>query len=81
MLDEEHTQLEQHANDSNEYILGRMCIHYIVIACLSFGVPGSTLTTFVANQMLFSFPAIRIGLLVGIGGGAPSADRDIRLGG
>ncbi|KAJ5564595.1 putative serine/threonine-protein kinase PkwA [Penicillium frequentans] len=30
--------------------------------------------------MLHSFPNIRIGLMVGIGGGAPSPDHDIRLG-
>ncbi|KAE8338716.1 nucleoside phosphorylase domain-containing protein [Aspergillus arachidicola] len=30
--------------------------------------------------MLHSFPNVRIGLMVGIGGGAPSADHDIRLG-
>ena len=34
----------------------------------------------VARDMLHSFPDIRIGLLVGIGGGAPRALDDIRLG-
>lgn len=34
----------------------------------------------VAGDMLHSFPNIRIGLMVGIGGGAPSAKHDIRLG-
>ena len=33
-----------------------------------------------ANQMLSSFPSIRFGLLVGIGGGVPSEETDIRLG-
>ena len=30
--------------------------------------------------MLLSFPNIRFGLLVGIGGGVPSEENDIRLG-
>jgi hypothetical protein len=30
--------------------------------------------------MMHSFPNIRIGLLVGVGGGAPSPKHDIRLG-
>ncbi|KAK1838827.1 ankryin repeat protein [Colletotrichum chrysophilum] len=30
--------------------------------------------------MLHSFPNMRIGLMVGIGGGAPSQKHDIRLG-
>ncbi|KAL7949328.1 hypothetical protein V8C42DRAFT_350993 [Trichoderma barbatum] len=34
----------------------------------------------VARDMLHSFPNIRIGLMVGIGGGAPSPKHDIRLG-
>jgi hypothetical protein len=34
----------------------------------------------VAKDMLRSFPAIRFGLTVGIGGGAPSGKHDIRLG-
>src|SRR5437764_14744256 len=34
----------------------------------------------VATLMLSSFESIRVGLMVGIGGGVPSAERDIRLG-
>ncbi|CAI4212399.1 unnamed protein product [Parascedosporium putredinis] len=34
----------------------------------------------VARDMLRSFPNVRIGLMVGIGGGAPSLKHDIRLG-
>lgn len=34
----------------------------------------------VARDMLRSFPNVRIGLMVGIGGGAPSPRHDIRLG-
>ena len=31
-------------------------------------------------QMLSGFPAVKFGLMVGIGGGIPSDDNDIRLG-
>lgn len=34
----------------------------------------------VAKDMLHSFPNVRIGLMVGIGGGAPKSKQDIRLG-
>jgi nucleoside phosphorylase len=33
-----------------------------------------------ATRMLSTFNSIRFGLMVGIGGGVPSADTDIRLG-
>jgi nucleoside phosphorylase len=46
-------------------------------------LPESTarpLRATVATQMLASFPSIRFGILVGIGGGVPGGDTDIRLG-
>jgi nucleoside phosphorylase len=52
-----------------------------VIACLPDGQYGTTSATIVANNMLRTFSdSLRIGLMVGIGGGAPSAEHDIRLG-
>jgi len=44
------------------------------------GEYGTDSATSVARDMLHSFPNIRIGLMVGIGGGAPSEKHDIRLG-
>uniref|UniRef100_A0A8H7NI08 NACHT domain-containing protein n=1 Tax=Bionectria ochroleuca TaxID=29856 RepID=A0A8H7NI08_BIOOC len=41
---------------------------------------GISSATSVARDMLHTFPNIRIGLMVGIGGGAPSKKHDIRLG-
>jgi hypothetical protein len=41
---------------------------------------GTAVAATVARDMLHSFPNIRIGLMVGIGGGAPSLKHDIRLG-
>lgn len=43
------------------------------------GKYGIVLAAGVARDMLYSFPNIRIGLMVGIGGGAPTSKHDIRL--
>jgi nucleoside phosphorylase len=80
-LDEEHDRPDHVApNDSNNYTLGKMAGHNVVIAVLPHGEYGLSSAAAVAMGMLNSFPAIRIGLLVGIGGGAPSSKNDIRLG-
>jgi nucleoside phosphorylase len=52
----------------------------VVIACLPKGKYGLTSAASVATDMLRSFPSIRFGMMVGIGGGAPSQKHDIRLG-
>jgi len=82
MLDEHFGILEeQDAADSNTYTLGRIGKHYVVIACLPGGQYGTTSATSVAINMLRTFSkSLRIGLMVGIGGGVPSAAHDIRLG-
>ena len=81
MLDENHGKpKEQDARDNNNYHLGRVEQHNVVIACLPAGVYGTTSAATVATQMLFSFPSIRFGLMVGIGGGVPAKGFDIRLG-
>lgn len=80
MLDERHLDLPSKPNDDNIYILGRIFAHNVVITCLPSGVYGTTSATVVATQMRSSFQSIRFFLMVGIGGGAPSKDVDIRLG-
>jgi nucleoside phosphorylase len=80
MLDETHTDIPQPPTDPNTYCLGRICDHNIVIACLPKGEIGNNPAVTVATLMLSSFPQIRFGLMVGIGGGVPSMDHDIRLG-
>lgn len=79
MLDEEHPELPHDPNDSNIYTLGRIGSHNVVIACLPAGVFGPTSAAAVAVQMKTKFPAIRFGLMVGVGGGAPGSV-DVRLG-
>src|ERR1700684_591547 len=80
MLDEIYPDLPTSSNDQNTYMLGRIRAHNVVIACLPSGVYGPTSAAIVANQMLFAFRSIRFGLMVGIGGGVPGEDVDIRLG-
>ncbi|KAJ4251040.1 hypothetical protein NW762_011690 [Fusarium torreyae] len=80
MLDEEHQDLPQDADDINVYTLGRIGKHNIVLAALPAGLMGIASATAVAQQMRFTFRSIRFGLMVGIGGGVPSTQADIRLG-
>ncbi|PKX89105.1 purine and uridine phosphorylase [Aspergillus novofumigatus IBT 16806] len=75
-----HTTLPTHPNDHNSYVLGSIGAHNIVIACLPDGVYGTTSAAIVASQMQATFKSIRFSLLVGIGGGVPGGDNDIRLG-
>lgn len=79
-LDEEHKAPKGvPPNDNNEYTLGRIGKHNVVIAVLPNGEYGTASAAGVGRDMLRSFPNIRIGLMVGIGGGAPSPKHDIRL--
>lgn len=80
LLDEVHEDLPVQPNDHNAYTLGRIGKHNVVIACLPSGQYGIASATTVAMQLLSSFRSIRLGLMVGIGGGIPSGDVDIRLG-
>lgn len=87
MLDEEHAapaSFARHRTDANVYTWGRVGEHNIVIASLPAGAYGTTSAATTALSLLASLPSIRIGLLVGIGGGIArpnkDGDYDIRLG-
>ena len=85
MLDEEHPDLLQDENDTNSYTLGRIGKHNVVLACLPSGTTGISAAATAATNLLRSFPRVRFGLMVGVGGGAPSNPsddprQDIRLG-
>jgi nucleoside phosphorylase len=79
-LDEDHQDLPQGANDSNLYTLGRIGEHNVVVACMPVGQMGTNSAAAVAVQMKSKFGSIRFGLMVGIGGGVPNAESDVRLG-
>jgi nucleoside phosphorylase len=82
MLDEEHPDLERDPanNDENLYALGSIGGHNVAIVCLPAGRIGTNPAASVATQMRATFKKIRFGLMVGIGGGVPSAEADVRLG-
>jgi ankyrin repeat protein/nucleoside phosphorylase len=76
MLDEEY----EGSDDTTQYMLGRIGKHNVVIICLPAGHIGTSSAAVVATEMRSKFPALQIGLMVGIGGGVPSNKADIRLG-
>ncbi|KAL3457119.1 nucleoside phosphorylase domain-containing protein [Aspergillus heterothallicus] len=79
-LDKKHPHPESLLpHDNNHYTLGEIAGHNVVIAVLPDGDHGTSSATTVARDMLHSFPNIRFGLIVGIGGGVPTR-HDIRLG-
>lgn len=77
MLDQRHDGLPNPVNDHNAYTLGSMSNHNVVIACLPKGEIGTSSAATVATRMISTFPYIRFGLMVGIGGGVPP---NVRLG-
>ncbi|RFU79488.1 nucleoside phosphorylase domain-containing [Trichoderma arundinaceum] len=80
-LDEIHEGPEYVAqNDNNNYTIGRIGKHNVVIAAPPDGECGLSSAATVGRDMLHSFQNVRIGLMVGVAGGAPSPEHDIRLG-
>ncbi|KAL3470111.1 hypothetical protein BJX99DRAFT_267683 [Aspergillus californicus] len=84
LLDELDEPLDPASNDDNLYLLGRSGRHNIVIA--SPDSYGTTATAHTVANLVRSFPNIRFGLMVGVGGAVPSSPhphdstKDIRLG-
>jgi nucleoside phosphorylase len=77
MLDERHDCLPKPPKDPNTYTLGSIGKHNIVIACLPEGEIGTHMAATIATWMVSTFPLIKFGLMVGIGGGIPPK---VRLG-
>ncbi|KAF3312792.1 hypothetical protein TWF173_006825 [Orbilia oligospora] len=81
MLDDEFDGPEiNDISDNNTYVFGCINGHNVVIGCLPHGRYGTCAAAIVANDMVRSFPNLKFALMVGIGGGAPTRERDIRLG-
>jgi hypothetical protein len=79
MLDEELDTPLYDAYDTNLYTCGRIGEHNVVIACLPKGQTGTSSAATVAVQMKSTFSLTRFGLIIGIGGGVPSEEADVRL--
>jgi len=82
MLDQRHGKPKRESQDRNCYELGRIHNHNVVIACLPDGIYGTAPAATVAANMLRTFKSLKVGLMVGIGGGIPFLEKriDIRLG-
>ena len=76
LLDDTHEKLPASRNDTT-YVLGRIDVHNVVIACLP--TMGTTATARCAARLEEGFKSLRFILLVGIGGGVPTFE-DVRLG-
>ncbi|KAL4735683.1 purine and uridine phosphorylase [Aspergillus similis] len=79
-LDQVHPRLTQPESDHNVYTLGSVGGHNIVVACLPAGVYGTTSATAAVSHLKSTYQNIRFGLMVGVGGGVPRGNPDIRLG-
>ncbi|KAL4964643.1 uncharacterized protein BDV14DRAFT_73975 [Aspergillus stella-maris] len=81
-LDRIHDNLppDQNSDDNNNYILGNLQGHNVVVAYPSSGVCGKTSVADVATQLHASYKSVRFNLIVGIAGGVPYTKKDIRLG-
>ncbi|KAF5563248.1 hypothetical protein FNAPI_2749 [Fusarium napiforme] len=66
--------------DSNTYALGTIGQHMIVAACLPSGEYGTNAAADAASNLRRTYHEVEFCLLVGIAGGAPSPETDIRLG-
>jgi nucleoside phosphorylase len=80
LFDRRHADLGIASDDTNHYALGVIGQHNVVAACLPSGEYGTNSAADVASHMRRSFSKIKFCLLVGIGGGVPSKENDIRLG-
>jgi nucleoside phosphorylase len=65
-------------SEKNSYTLGRIGKHNVVLATMP--ETGNNSAASVIAHLTRDFKAIKFGLLVGIGGGLPSNEDDIRLG-
>ncbi|KEY70793.1 hypothetical protein S7711_03288 [Stachybotrys chartarum IBT 7711] len=67
-------------DDNNNYILGSLQGHNVVVAYPSSGGCGKTSVADVATQLHASYTSVRFNLMVGIAGGVPDTKENIRLG-
>ncbi|RBR23814.1 uncharacterized protein FIESC28_03430 [Fusarium coffeatum] len=80
LFDVKHCNPKYVRGDSNTYALGTMSGHMVVAACLPSGEYGTNAAAESASNMKRTFFNVEFCLLVGIGGGAPTQENDIRLG-
>ncbi|KAJ5710582.1 hypothetical protein N7488_004738 [Penicillium malachiteum] len=84
LLYEEDEALEPASHDENFYLLGRLEKHnFGVTSTIGYGTNAATQAV---TNLIRSFPNVRVGLMVGVGGAVPrepdpaNSKNDIRLG-
>ncbi|TGJ79413.1 hypothetical protein E0Z10_g9350 [Xylaria hypoxylon] len=81
MLDERLSSVPVALGDLNDYTLGRIGDHNVIIVGPARGDQGTIATAQFVTTIRLTFPNITVGLLVGIGGGIPRyPENDVRLG-
>ncbi|KAF5678711.1 nucleoside phosphorylase [Fusarium heterosporum] len=80
LFDVKHPSLPNSLSDDNQYALGHMAQHMVVAASLPAGEYGTNAAASAICDMMRSFTCLQFCLLVGIAGGVPSEENDIRLG-
>ncbi|OAP56539.1 hypothetical protein AYL99_09718 [Fonsecaea erecta] len=81
-LDRVHDNLplDRNSDDKNNYILGSLQGHNVVVAYPNSRLCGKTSVADVATQLHASYISVRFTLMVGIAGAVPDTKEDIRLG-
>jgi nucleoside phosphorylase len=81
-LDRVHGNLppDWNSDANNNYILGSLQGHNVVVAYPNSRVYGKTSVADVVTQLHASYTSVRFTLMVGIAGGVPDTKEDIRLG-
>lgn len=79
LLDERHSDVPL-PETIYQYVCGKINGHNVVMGCLPVASMGTTAASAVVTEMKIIFPKVRIGLLVGVGGGVWSEENDVRLG-
>ncbi|KAJ4295517.1 hypothetical protein N0V90_007530 [Kalmusia sp. IMI 367209] len=81
MLDDRYKSIPVAYGDVNEYTLGRIGVHNVVIVGPARGEQGTVATAQFVTTIRLTFPNVTIGLLIGIGGGIPRPPKyAVRLG-
>lgn len=80
LFDNSHCSPSPESEDGDIYFLGEMAGHWVVATCLPATEYGTNSAAAIAANLKSRFSSIRFCLLVGIAGGVPSEEKDIRLG-
>ncbi|KAG4417000.1 hypothetical protein IFR04_009841 [Cadophora malorum] len=76
----DNVPLEWNSDETNDYVLGSVQGHNVVIACPKSGIRRKMSLANVTAQLHASYKSVRFSLMVGIASGVPGTKEDVRLG-